>query len=72
MCFPSFAKDRIDYIANDGKCWSTFIYIFFETSLRFQCKLHFVGKQKHYYTRTEKKSLFFDVYKIWIGYETNM
>ena len=42
MCFPSFAKDRIDYIANDGKCWSTFIYIFFETSLRFQCKLHFV------------------------------
>ena len=41
MCFPSFAKDRIDYIANDGKC-STYIHIFFETSLRFQCKLHFV------------------------------
>ena len=71
MCFPSFAKDRIDYIANDGKCWSTFIYIFFETSLRFQCKLHFVGKQRHYYTWTEKKSLLLDVYNIWIGYGTN-
>ena len=49
MCFPSFAKDRIDYIAtNDGKYITTtqYIHIFFETSLCFQCKLHFVENKE--------------------------